>query len=214
MTIRVVLADDHPLIIVGVRQKLADAGDIAVVADADNSRVLMDILRTTHCDVLVTDFSMPCENAPDGLAMLNAIRIKFPALRVVVLTMLENAGLVASMQAAGVLGVVNKRDDLSELPAVIRAAYQGRTGLGTSLRAEMENWASRISPDSTARNLSPRELEVVRLCVSGMTTTEVARHLHRSANTVSTQKHSAMRKLGVTNDAELFDYAQAHGLKS
>ena len=62
--------------------------------------------------------------------------------------------------------------------------------------------------------LSPRELEVVRLYVGGMKTSEVARHLKRSVNTVSTQKHSAMRKLGVKSDSELFDYANTRGLKA
>jgi two-component system capsular synthesis response regulator RcsB len=214
MAIRVVLADDHPLIIFGVRQTLATATGIKVVADAPNPRALMELLRNVPCDVLVTDFSMPCGGNPDGLAMLTALRTRFPQVRVVVLTMLENPGLMVSMQDVGVLGIVNKRDDLSELPAVISAAYRHRRMLGTSVREDMKRWEQQMSRRQTSRSLSPREMEVVRMYVNGMKTTEVARYLHRSVNTVSTQKTNAMRKLGLTNDAELFDYAQAHGLKS
>ncbi|CAG9168873.1 Transcriptional regulatory protein RcsB [Cupriavidus laharis] len=214
MAIRVILADDHPLIIFGVRQTLAAATGIRVVADAPNPRALTELLRNVPCDVLVTDFSMPCADAPDGLAMLTAIRSRFPQVRVVVLTMLENPGLMASMQDVGVLGIVNKRDDLSELPAVIAAAYRRGKLLGTSVREEMKRWEHQMSRKHACRNLSPREMEVVRMYVNGMTTTEMARYLHRSVNTVSTQKTNAMRKLGVSNDAELFDYALEHGLKS
>ncbi|WER49885.1 response regulator transcription factor [Cupriavidus sp. WKF15] len=216
MVIRVVLADDHPLIIFGVRQTLAAAAGIRVVADAPNPRALMELLRNVPCDVLVTDFSMPCGAMPDGLTMLAALRTRFPHVRVVILTMLENPGLMASMQDVGVLGIVNKRDDLSELPEVIAAAYRRRRMLGTSVREDMKRWEQQTLQRHARRSLSlsPREMEVVRMYVKGMTTTQVARYLHRSVNTVSTQKSNAMRKLGLSNDAELFDYAHEHGLKS
>lgn len=214
MAIRVILADDHPLIIFGVRQTLAAATGIRVVADASNPRALINLLRTVPCDVLVTDFSMPCGDSPDGLAMLTTLRTRFPHVRVVVLTMLENPGLMVSMQDVGVLGIVNKRDDLSELPAVIAAAYRRRSSLSTSVQEDMRRWENERLQRHSCRSLSPRELEVVRMYVKGMTTTQVARYLHRSVNTVSTQKTNAMRKLGLSNDAELFDYAQEHGLKS
>ncbi|CAG2158957.1 response regulator transcription factor [Cupriavidus numazuensis] len=214
MAIRVILADDHPLIIFGVRQALASATGIRVVADAPDPGALTELLRNVPCDVLVTDFSMPCGTTPDGLAMLTGIRTRFPHVRVVVLTMLENPGLMVSMQDVGVLGIVNKRDDLSELPAVIAAAYRRRRLLSTSVREDLRQWEHQMSQKHAARQLSPRETEVVRMYVNGMSTSEMARHLHRSINTISTQKTNAMRKLGVSNDAELFDYAQAHGLKS
>lgn len=214
MAIRVILADDHPLIIFGVRQTLAAAAGIRVVADASNPRALFDLLRTVPCDVLVTDFSMPCGASPDGLAMLTTLRTRFPHVRVVVLTMLENPGLMVSMQDVGVQGIVNKRDDLSELPAVIVAAYKRHRLLSTSVREDMARWENEMLQRQSSRCLSPREMEVVRMYVKGMTTTQVARYLHRSVNTVSTQKTNAMRKLGLSNDAELFDYAQEHGLKA
>lgn len=213
MAIRVILADDHPLIIFGVRQTLAAAAGIRVVADASNPRGLIELLRNVPCDVLVTDFSMPCGDSPDGLAMLTTLRARFPHVRVVVLTMLENPGLMVSMQDVGVLGIVNKRDDLSELPAVIAAAFRRRRMVSTSVGEDIRRWEHQMSQRHSSRSLSPRETEVVRMYVNGMTTTEVARYLHRSVNTVSTQKTNAMRKLGLSNDAELFGYAQEHGLK-
>ncbi|SDC89661.1 two component transcriptional regulator, LuxR family [Cupriavidus sp. YR651] len=213
MKIRVILADDHPLIIFGVKQTLATMMGVEVVAEASNSRQLMEKLETVPTDVLITDFSMPMENSPDGLVMLNAIRVKQPGVKVLVLTMLENPGLLVSMRDSGVRGILNKRDDISELPAAVLAAYQGRTFFGTAVRREIEQAESGVVSSNPERSLSPRELEVVRLYVNGMTMTEVARHLHRSVNTVSTQKGSAMRKLGLSSDAALFDYAVEHGMR-
>ncbi|SOZ64449.1 Regulatory protein, LuxR:Response regulator receiver [Cupriavidus taiwanensis] len=213
MAIRVILADDHPLILFGVRQSLAQANGISVVADASNPRGLMEKLQSPGCDVLVTDFYMPGTNGPDGLVMLNSTRLRFPRVRVVVLTTLENLGLVKSMRTAGVLAVVNKRDDLTELPSAIMAAFKGRPYLSTSLQRQMdENDLEAPAKGQPATALSPREMEVVRLYVSGLSTTAVAKRLHRSVNTISTQKHSAMRKLGLVSDTELYAYAIEHGL--
>ncbi len=215
MTIRVILADDHPLILFGVRQVLGQVTGISVVADAANPRALTEKLESPGCDVLVTDYAMPGKNGPDGLVMLNSIRTKFPRVRVVVLTTLENLGLVMSMQGAGVMAVLNKRDDLAELPAAVNAAFQGRRYLSTSLQRQIEeNVVDVPQKGESIATLSPREMEVIRLYVRGMSTTEVARHLHRSVNTISTQKHSAMRKLGIDNDSELYAYAMEHGLST
>ncbi len=214
MNIRVMLADDHPLIILGVRHTLSTELGISVVAEAAEPKGLMERLQTVGCDVLVTDFSMPSRHAPDGLVMLNAIRTKYPQVRVVVLTMLENPGILLSMCNAGVLSILNKRDDLSELPTAILAAYQGRKHLGTSVQREIAKCDVSQASQKGVIALSPREIEVVRLYVGGMTTTEIARYLNRSINTVSTQKHSAMRKLGLNNDSDLFGYALEHGLKA
>jgi len=214
MNIRVTLADDHPLIILAGRHILRDDPDVVIVGEARDPKSLFDCLQRTPCDVLVTDFSMPKAPRQDGLAMLKALRSQFPAVRVVVLTMLENSALFNDMRLAGALGVLNKRDDISELPVAVRAAYQGRPYLGEFVRKGIEASEDAVPGNAEPAALTPKESEVIRLYVNGMTTSEVANHLHRSVTTVSTQKNSAMRKLGLSNDAELYDYALQHGLRS
>ncbi|WP_422421331.1 response regulator [Pseudomonas sp. GZD-222] len=214
MTIRVILADDHPAILLGVRHTLNAAGGISVVAEASDPKVLMEKLQSVPCDVLVTDFSMPCEEKPDGLVMLNSIHSKFPTVRVVVLTMLENQGLLNSMAHAGALAILNKRYELSVLPEAIVAAFQGRHYRVAAAQLNPSRPGAEAPDGILDHALSSRELEVVRLYVGGMTLTEVALHLHRSIKTISTQKQSAMRKLGLTNDAELYDYAMKQGLRA
>jgi two-component system capsular synthesis response regulator RcsB len=211
MRIRVILADDHPLILLGARQLLLAESRIGVLASATSPDTLLELLAGTACDVLVTDFSMPSERSPDGLAMLTMLRNRHPEVRVVVLTMLDNIGLLQSIRKAGVLGVLNKRGDMAELPGAIYAAYQKRVFLGTTVRSEMI--AAGMTPaDDAVQALSPKELEVVRLYAGGMSITDISKFLSRSVNTVSTQKHSALRKLGLKSDAELYQYAVQAGL--
>jgi len=213
MNIRVILADDHPLIVFAARQCLTQATGFVVVGEAHNPKTLLEVMERCPCDVLVTDFAMPRAPRQDGLVMLNAVRTNFPEVRIVVLTMLENAGLFKDMLGAGVFGILNKRDSIAELPGAILAAFQRRRTLGPLVHREIASSDRERSEKANGRTLSPRESEVLRLYVSGMTTSEVARHLHRSINTISTQKTSAMRKLGLSNDSELYDYAVRSGLR-
>ena len=103
---------------------------------------------------------------------------------------------------------------LQELSNAIVAAFQGREHFSASVKHQISKLAMPDTRDSIISRLSPREIEVVRLYAGGMSTSGIARHLSRSVNTVSTQKHSAMRKLGVKNDSELFNYAWEHGFKA
>lgn len=212
MTIRVILADDHPVILFGVRQMLSTSADISVVAEVSDPKTLMETLASVPCDVLVTDFSMPGTPGSDGLVMLNAIRNKFPKVRVIVLTMLENPGLLNGMCSSGALAVLHKRHKLTELPTAITTAYRLRRYPCSSAQRELCNCGIDSTVGKPISVLSPRELEVMRLLVGGMTVTGVALYLSRSIKTVSTQKHSAMKKLGMSSDSELFNYGLNYGL--
>ncbi|WP_082926470.1 response regulator transcription factor [Cupriavidus sp. D384] len=208
------LADDHPFIVFGLREMLGKRLGFNVVAEATGPRLLLEKLARIECDVLITDFSMPCADAPDGLALLHCIRTRFPNVRIVVLTMLDNPGLLGCIRKAGALALLNKRDGLQELSNAVIAAFQGREHLSASVRQALARLGAGNPEAVASSRLSPREIEVLRLYVGGMTTSDIARYLNRSINTVSTQKHSAMRKIGVKNDAELYDYAIEHGLKA
>lgn len=212
MIIRIVLADDHPLILMGARQVLSTELGIHIVGEANSAEMLLDVLGRVSCDVLVTDFSMPSERNADGLAMLSTIRRRYADVRIVVLTMLDNVALIQSIRDAGSIGVLSKRGDMAELPLAIISAHQGRPFLGKSLQRDIAMTGVIHSAARPAQVLSPREIEVVRLYVGGMSVSEVARHLNRSVKTISSQKQSAMEKLNVRSEIELFHYAVQNGL--
>lgn len=211
--LRIILADDHPIFLIGLRVVLEQDNAATVVAQASNPDELLAALNGHDCDVLVTDFMMPVEQQNDGLRLLQRIRRDFPDLPVVVVTTLTNAGLFQAMLDLNVQGLLSKASVAGELPAAIESVRRGRVFLADSVRRVLQD-ARQLGPDSplALEQLSPRELEVLRLLSAGHAVGRIATRLNRSKQTVSAQKVSAMRKLGLANDAALFIYLQEHGL--
>ena len=209
--IRVVMADDHPVILLGARHALARFPDIDVVAEVRQSTDLVKTLTQVPCDALVTDLAMPGGRHGDGLPLIGYLRRHFPALPVVVLTMLENAALIRRLGELGVISIVSKADDLSHIGQAVRHVARGLPYAGPTVRAALDAMRAEGGRGEQVP-LSPRELEVVRLFAAGMTMKEIAERLNRSIKTVSSHKTAALRKLGLARDSELFQYAQSAGL--
>ncbi len=205
------MADDHPVILLGARHALARFPDIDVVAEVRQSTDLIKTLTQVPCDALVTDLAMPGGRHGDGLPLIGYLRRHFPALPVVVLTMLENAALIRRLGELGVVAIVSKADDLSHIGLAVRNVVRGLPYAGPTVRAALDALSAGGGRGEQVP-LSPRELEVVRLFAAGMTMKEIAERLNRSIKTVSTQKITALRKLGLARDSELFQYAQSAGL--
>jgi two-component system, NarL family, captular synthesis response regulator RcsB len=210
--IKVIIADDHPVILFGAAQALLKFPEIEVVGQARQSTELIQLLQKSPCDVVVSDLAMPGGQYGDGMPLLGYIGRQFPTVRIVVLTMLENPALLKRLREVGVTAVINKSDDLSYIGLAIVHVMRGQEYIGPSVRLALDSMGLSASGQQRDVVLSKRELEVVRLFVSGMTITEIAAQLKRSIKTISTQKNTAMRKLGIERDSELFQYAQSNGL--
>lgn len=213
MTMRLIIADDHPIILAGVRMLLENKSEIEVVAEADSPDKLLAALRHTPCDLLITDFSMPGGEAADGLGLLQRIRRDHPDLPIIVLTMIGNVGVHGTILEAGVRGLIDKASGMAEISLAIQAVSQGRTYVSTTFRQGLLQSEFDSDAGESAR-LSPRELEVIRLFSSGLTVTGIADRLARSVKTVSRQKSDAMIKLGLKNDLDIYVYAREHGMNS
>ena len=211
--LRIVLADDHPIFRIGLQAVLEQLPGVKVIAQAGSPKELLSHLQALECDVLVTDFMMPVEQQNDGLKLLEQIRRQLPQLPILVVTMLNNAGLFRAMLALGVSGLLSKASLADELPQAISSLSRGNVYLAASVQyLLLQDGAVREDRMGIQESLSPKELEVTRLLAAGHTVSQIAARLNRSKQTVSTQKVSAMRKLGVTNDAALYLYLQEHGL--
>ena len=210
--IKVIIADDHPVILFGAAQALLKFPEIEVIGQARQSTELIQLLQKSSCDVVVSDLAMPGGQFGDGMPLLGYIGRQFPAVRIVVLTMLENPALLKRLREVGVTAVINKSDDLSHIGLAIVHVMRGQEYIGPSVRLALDSMGLSASGQQRDVVLSKRELEVVRLFVSGMTITEIAAQLKRSIKTISTQKNTAMRMLGIERDSELFQYAQSNGL--
>lgn len=217
---RIIIADDHPVVLLGIKALLHGHGnDLRVVGEAGSSRELLALLPGRECDLLITDYSMPdATGAEDGLAWLKRLRREYPALPVIVLTMIHNPALVRGMLRAGINGVVGKAAMTHELLLAIHAVTAGRVYVGEHVRDAVadvgapESGAEGDAASNDPSMLSRREAEIVRLYASGLSVTQIAERVHRSVKTISQQKNSAMRKLGLSSNSQLYEYARVWGL--
>ncbi|MFM1690392.1 response regulator [Aeromonas salmonicida] len=211
MSFKIILADDHPLILAGIRSLIAhNQPGCEVVAEAHQVSELLNTLQQHSCDLLITDFSMPGDERSDGLTMIQQLKRDYPTLPILVLTQIHNAGILQSLLQLGVSGVLLKKAVISELSDAIRQILSGHSYIGCSVKTLLAE--AGLDHQTSLAQLTPKESEVVRLLAGGMSVTQVAEYLHRSVKTISTQKKSAMLRLGITSDSGLFFYAKKHGL--
>jgi two-component system, NarL family, captular synthesis response regulator RcsB len=216
--VRIAIADAHEVVRIGLRTLLQHCGEgYEVAGEASNGSELLGMLAGSRCDIVITDFMMPSNDAAfDGMVLLRELRKRHPRLPIVVLTMLHNLALFRAMYLEGVRAVVEKSSGSDELISALRTIRTGRTYFGKHNREHLLNYGLTVDvPENhqeAEKKLSAREVEVMRLFVQGLTISEIARIEHRSIKTISRQKHSAMLKLGITNDRQLFEYARIRGL--
>ncbi|MCZ4335429.1 response regulator transcription factor [Aeromonas hydrophila] len=210
MKIRLLLADDHPALLSGLKHELSCIPTIDIIGAATDSGELVDLLQANDCDVLVTDYVMPGGRHGDGMGLLSYIRRTYPHVKIVVFTIIDNPALVQEISKLGVNAMLGKTQHPNQLISAIHAVYAGSnyfpcddpllSGSGIT-----QNPVSNLA-------LTKREFEVVRLYVSGLSINEIAELLHRTKQTISSQKASAMRKLGISRDADLFRFAFESGM--
>lgn len=211
MAFKIILADDHPIILTGVRSLMAEMQPSCdIVAEANNVSELWRTLEQHECDLLITDFSMPNDDNVDGMAMIKQLRRKYPNLPIIVLTQVHNLGVLQALLQIGIQGLLLKKSVIAELEKTVKKVLLGSVYIGETVRELLNEQG--INQYSTPIELSLKEIEVVRLLTNGMSVTQVASYLNRSVKTISTQKTNAMQKLGLKSDSELFHYAQQQGL--
>lgn len=189
--------------IIGIAHEISGNRAFELVGSAMNSHDLVGILDRSACDVLVTDYSMPGGLYGDGIALLTFIKRRFPGVNIVVITMMDNPGIIRSLLKNDIRCLLSKADSVSHITDAIYAAYGHRPYYSPTIGGFISN----IEAGNSSGGLTQREIEVLRLFVSGLTVKQITEQLNRSKQTVSAQKRSAMKKLGISTDSELFKYA-------
>lgn len=200
--IRVIVADDHPAVALGVSYELGQDPAIDVIGCAENSTDLVALLDAQPCDVVVSDYTMPGGKYGDGLALISLLRRRFPGLRIAVLTMIDTPTLIRALLERHNVCVLSKSDATSHIITAVHAVYLGKTYYSPRIKGMLIDQAFTMG----SMRLTRREAEIVRLLCAGATVTEIAQQSHRSVQTVSSQKRSAMKKLGIERDADLILY--------
>ncbi|MBD8193363.1 MULTISPECIES: response regulator [Pseudomonas] len=209
--IKVVIADDHPIVLVGVRELMSRDPRFKVVAEATSPTQLIAELTAHAPDVVLTDFNMPGDaNYGDGLKLISYLVRQFPKTQIVVLTMISSSLILSRLHQLGVVAVLQKsqlQDEIQHALDALTAYRQRQNAEGAASLAS----ASIGDVDERLSSLSPKELEVLRLFMAGSSVGSIALQLKRSAKTVSAQKVAAMRKLKVTSDLDLVSYCITAG---
>ena len=213
MSIRIVLADDHKMILAALRSLLEKEIDIAVVGDAGDGAALLELVERTAPDIAVVDVGMPGMNGIEATRRLRAAR---PDLKVIALSAYSDKRFVLEMLDAGAKGYLIKASAGDELPRAIRAIAQGQTYLCPEVAGTIVEAArGKSSPEvNAAAKLGQREREVLALLAEGKSSSEIAARMHIAASTVEVHRRNIMRKLDLHSVAELTKYAIREGLTS
>jgi len=210
--IRVVLADDHPVVLAGIRTLLNADPEVKLVGEATDGGEALPMIRAVAPDVAVVDVSMPGLN---GLELTERVTGECPGTRVLVLTVHEDAAYVQPLMRAGARGYLLKRSAADDLLRAVRAVASGGVYLDPSIAghalAETPGSDGRSGTSEGREPLSPREAETLRLIAQGFSNKEIARRIDVSVKSVETYKARAAEKLGLRTRAEIIRYGAAHG---
>lgn len=210
-TIRVVLADDHAVVRLGVRSLLDAAPGIDVVAEAADGHQALAAVATHAPDVLMTDIAMP---GLTGLELAGRVASDFPRTRVLILSMYREKSYATRALAVGAAGYLIKDADAGECEAAVRAVVRGDSYLSPAVSGHLVAEYARLAQAEAAAAdpLTERQREVLRLIAEGMQTKMIARRLLISVKTVETHRSQLMDRLGIHDVAGLVRYAVRTGL--
>jgi DNA-binding NarL/FixJ family response regulator len=203
--IRIVIADDHPIVRSGLLGLLETQPDFEVVGEAANGREAVDVVRRTRPDVVLTDLRMP---ELDGVGAIREMCALLPTLRVLVLTTYDTDADILRAVEAGATGYLLKETPREDLFAAIRATAAGKSVLSPSVASRLVGHAR----DSGVRSLSAREIEVLMLVAKGTSNKLIARDLEIGETTVKTHLLHIFSKLGVDDRTAAVTTAVERGI--
>lgn len=207
--IRVLLADDHALVRAGIRALLDKTTDIKVVAEAGDGQETLDFIEAHEPDIVLLDITMP---ELSGLEVLEKVQQDFPAVQVIILTIHDDPAYAVGALRAGADGYLPKKAASHELVQAIRAVTRGETYLSPEISKDaLADYKTTIEGHSV-EELTPRQLDVLRMIAEGYSTKEIARGLNISAKTVETHRSLLMQRLNIHDVAGLVRYAIKTGL--
>jgi DNA-binding NarL/FixJ family response regulator len=210
--IRIVLADDHPIVLDGLRNLIRAEPDLELVGEAASGLSALKIIREQRPDVAVLDISMPELN---GILLSRRLAGEMPALRLLVLTLHEDRAYLNQALEAGVRGYVLKRSAVENLVRAIRAVVVGGLYIDPAIVGRVFE-SKQINKRLAARKgvapaLTDREADVLKMAALGFTNKEIASRLDVGVKSIETYKARGLEKLGLKTRAELVRYASGQG---
>jgi len=206
---RVLIADDHPVVRQGLRQILMSDPEVEVSGEARDGNEVLDLARRVDWDVAILDFSMP---GLHGLELIGEIKREFPTRPVLVLSMHPEGVHATRVLKAGGAGYLNKESAAQELTTAIRKVASGGKYLSPALSERLALDLALESRKPLHDALSDHEYRIMWMLASGKAIGQIAREMSLSPSTVSTYRTRILKKLNLSSNAELVRYAVAHRL--
>ena len=207
--IRIVVADDHTIVREGLKQLLTAAGDLEVVAEAQNGHEVIERVRALDFDVLLLDMSMPGKS---GIELIKQVHGEKPKLRILVLSMHEEHQYAVRAIRAGAAGYLTKEGASSQLVQAIRKVAGGGAYISSAVAEQLALGAMPDAKGPPHASLSDREFQIFRMIAEGKSVSDIAERLNLSVKTVSTHKANILQKMNMSTQAELIKYALTHRL--
>lgn len=209
--LRIFLADDHPVVLAGIKALVTADTDFQVVGEASDGNTALRMATELSPDIVILDISMPGLN---GVKVAELLREACPKCKVLALTVHEDSGYLRQLLELGIAGYLLKRSAAEDLVRAIRAIAKGGLYLDPAVAGKVIGGTPERKAGTEFREtveLSDRELEVLRLTASGHSNRSTANELHIGVKTVETYKARAMEKLGFQTRVELMRYAVSKG---
>ncbi len=213
--IKIIIADDHQLVIDGIKSLLSDVEEMDIVGEALNGNELLDLLKNQSSDIVILDINMP---GMDGLKAMQNINSLYVDTKTLVLTTYDDTRLIREILKLGAKGYVLKSTGKEELLKAIKALASGGTFFSKEvsekiLKAMMKDNSVEVPQQSLLPiSLTKREKEILKFIAMEYTGKEIAAELHISINTVETHRRNLLRKLKAKNTAGLVRYAMKHDI--
>ena len=205
--IRIVIADDHPLVRDGLKSFLQKIPEFQVVGEAEDGLQLLRLISEHHPDVALVDISMPHLN---GLEALQRLSMQHPEVKLIVLTMHEEPEYILKSLSSGARAYLLKNAEPRELQKAIMTVVKGGKYFNATVSAIVMDNLAKSEPEEEA--LTPRELEVLKLVCRGLSNYQIASELFISIRTVEKHRVNVLRKMQAVNTADLVRKAMEKGL--
>jgi two-component system, NarL family, invasion response regulator UvrY len=207
--IRLLIADDHPVVREGLRRIVADDPGLQVVGEAVDGDGVLALISRQPTDVVLLDVSMP---GPGFLQVLERLRAEHPGVKVLVLSVHPEEQYAVRALRAGAAGYLTKDHSPEQLIEAIRRVHRGGKYVSPTLAERLATDLAAGGPQAAHELLSHREYDVLCLLGSGRTVKEISAELDLSPKTVSTYRARLLEKMRLTGNADLVRYASRHGL--
>lgn len=203
--IRILIADDHPLMAEGIKNTFSKSEDIHVSVVVTNGKEVLDYVKDIHVDVVLLDIDMPIMN---GIDCAKELIKSFPSIHVAILSMHQEKSIISNLIEYGVKGYMLKTIPKNELIQAVKTIYSGGSYFNTDVtKALLRKSTEQIASNTSVQILSDREVEIVKLLVDGLTNNQIGDKLHISPRTVDTHRTNIMKKIQVKNVAGIIRYA-------